>query len=279
MEVTVQPTLSNKKKGKTFILGVGAKKAGTSWLHSYIKKNKNADLGFTKEYHIWDALTQPEFKKLQETLSFPLNSVQTRRWIMQKFEWYYFYYFRSLLNSNGINITADITPNYSGLDRKTLFKIKINFERYGIDTKVVFLMRDPVDRCLSNVAMDKKLGRLPEANNHHRAAARYYKTNGYISLTRYEKTITELESVFSANNLYFGIYEEMFETENIVSLSEFLGVNVDIDFKNEIINASPKLSFDERTKGDIASYYNETYTFVADRFPQTEQLWGGFRYI
>ena len=37
-----------------FILGLGAQKAGTSWLHSTLSKNDNVHMGFTKEYHIWD---------------------------------------------------------------------------------------------------------------------------------------------------------------------------------------------------------------------------------
>ena len=37
-----------------FVLGLGAQKAGTSWLHRTLSKNDNVNLGFEKEYHVWD---------------------------------------------------------------------------------------------------------------------------------------------------------------------------------------------------------------------------------
>ena len=42
---------------KIFILGVGAQKGGTTWLHRQLNSNQNIDLGFRKEYHILDAIS------------------------------------------------------------------------------------------------------------------------------------------------------------------------------------------------------------------------------
>ena len=42
-----------------FVLNVGAQKSGTSWLRQTLLKLKFANLGFMKEYHIWDQ-TLPE---------------------------------------------------------------------------------------------------------------------------------------------------------------------------------------------------------------------------
>ncbi len=40
-----------------FLLGVGAQKAGTSWLHQQLHSRPDANFGFCKEYHIHDVLT------------------------------------------------------------------------------------------------------------------------------------------------------------------------------------------------------------------------------
>ena len=40
---------------KVFLFGVGAQKAGTSWLHEQLHRRQDADFGFCKEYHILDA--------------------------------------------------------------------------------------------------------------------------------------------------------------------------------------------------------------------------------
>ena len=42
-------------KKKKFILGLGAQKAGTSWLYNYFNSRDDFFSGFMKEYHIFDA--------------------------------------------------------------------------------------------------------------------------------------------------------------------------------------------------------------------------------
>ncbi len=49
---------------KTFILGVGAQKAGSTWLFRYLNKLPGAIRPFYKEFHIWNALEIPECKKM-----------------------------------------------------------------------------------------------------------------------------------------------------------------------------------------------------------------------
>ncbi|WP_395660452.1 hypothetical protein [Aestuariivirga sp.] len=44
---------------RTFILGVGAQKAGTTWLFHRLAGAPNASMGLVKEYNIWNALTLP----------------------------------------------------------------------------------------------------------------------------------------------------------------------------------------------------------------------------
>ncbi|MDA7431157.1 hypothetical protein N8463_01720 [Synechococcus sp. AH-601-P06] len=44
----------------TFVLGLGAQTAGSSWLHAQLNRRRDANFGFLKEYHIHDARTLPE---------------------------------------------------------------------------------------------------------------------------------------------------------------------------------------------------------------------------
>lgn len=45
---------------KTFLLGMGAQKSGTTWLHRILTARQDANFGFTKEYHVLDAVYVPE---------------------------------------------------------------------------------------------------------------------------------------------------------------------------------------------------------------------------
>jgi len=38
--------MTNKRNEKIFLLGVGAQKAGTSWLHEQLHQRRDADFGF-----------------------------------------------------------------------------------------------------------------------------------------------------------------------------------------------------------------------------------------
>ena len=45
---------------KTFLLGLGAQKAGTSWLWRYLKSHPQAALGPLKEFAVWQTVLAPD---------------------------------------------------------------------------------------------------------------------------------------------------------------------------------------------------------------------------
>jgi hypothetical protein len=265
---------------KTFVLGIGAQKSGTSWLYNYLKVLDSANLGFTKEYHIWDALYVPECKNFKLPLRTALSAKVYRSiWLMQTWEKYYFDYFTSLLNSATKNLTADITPSYSALETRVFRKILSGFAQRDVDCKVVFLMRDPVDRCLSAVAMQKRNGDLPQKSDYSNDVILYSKSRQSEIRTNYKGTVKRVEKAFTQCAIYYGIFEEMFEIDNIYKLSNFLGVSPQSDLANIKLNASEQLPVDHCLKREIAQHYKEVYEFAAHRFPKTLELWQGFKYI
>lgn len=47
-----------------FFLGMGAAKAGTSWVYEYLKRYPNVDFGIRKEYHVWSARDLENYRHL-----------------------------------------------------------------------------------------------------------------------------------------------------------------------------------------------------------------------
>ncbi len=47
--------MKDKPGPKTFLLGVGAQKAGTTWLHRYLADSQQVVRGYRKEYHVFDS--------------------------------------------------------------------------------------------------------------------------------------------------------------------------------------------------------------------------------
>jgi hypothetical protein len=253
---------------KVFILGVGAQKSGTTWLHDYLSACPHVNLGAMKEYHIWDALHNENCKYFIADKREPL------RHDLQRIEGAYERYFDSLINSK-ITHTGDITPSYSGLNEYSFRLIRAKLERLGFKVKVVFIMRDPFERCWSAVRMKRRFISNPISELDD--LSKSYKTLDFILRTDYKKTVQSLNFAFDHIDIYYGIYEVMFTPRNIKNLSDFCGVSYLPDFSNMKIHVSPKFDIEPlKIRSEIMSYYRHVYEFCWDKFPDTKNLWHQF---
>lgn len=263
---------------KRFILGVGSQKAGTTWLHEYMASFDQVGKGPLKEYHVWDALhlsicKRFKAKKRQATRS-PAKLIRRR---MQKKDGFYFDFFEDLLKTPGVQIAHDITPSYSGLGREVLRDIRQRFESRGVECRAVFLMRDPVERCLSSF----KMRASAKGKDFSSVDPVVYAMSGGSTLrTRYDKTIEELNASFDPSSIYLGLFEEMFLPEKIAAISEFIGVSPKPERSGTKVNASRSdASFSDDTRALIADQYRGVYEYMADLMPKTKHLWPGFKYL
>ncbi|KZR73757.1 hypothetical protein PMIT1320_02353 [Prochlorococcus marinus str. MIT 1320] len=90
-------TNSTTQKG-VFLLGIGAQKAITSWLHLQLHNRADANFGFCKEYHIHDALTVPKLVRYSQQQGSWLKPRTLRRQRFFKDIGRYYDYFCSLLS-------------------------------------------------------------------------------------------------------------------------------------------------------------------------------------
>lgn len=260
---------------KTFILGLGHQKTGTSWLHAYLNSLSNFNTGITKEYHIWDAL---DIKCLSRNkIKIPRNDKQTIIFKMQKDKTFYFEYFNSLF-SEKINLTADITPSYSGLKQERLEIIKDSFIKKKINVKVIIFIRDPLERIKSATRFNLDRSNYDEGikkdeTNFVNALKQYYKNEHCIFRTNYHITLENAFSVFNKENIFVGIYEKMFEPNEIIKLSDFLNVNPKINFGKIRINQTKNKVTRTKIDDDIKKYYCNVYDYCFKKFPVTKVLW------
>jgi hypothetical protein len=269
----------------TFILGVGAQKAGTSWLHQYLKLSPHFNPGLMKEYHIWDALCIDSCRKylvkdnreprVDNVDLFPLGiasreEILTLRGHIQSDSIPYEQYFAQLMYGE-FNSTGDITPAYAGLQAHSYALIKNRLESAGFKVKVVFLMRDPVERCLSAIRMQIRKTQTGEVAELLRVK---YRSERFSLRTNYHRTILEIEKVFELKDIYYGIYEEMFSAVNIEKLSQFCGVPTNLAAGAEMVNAgNDRAPIDFELAKEISDFYSDVYEFCGNRFPQTKLLW------
>ena len=269
-----------------FLLGVGAQKAGTTWLYNYLRSHPEVDLWSMKECHVFDQkhvldMTPDSKQRIKNYFqSFLSSDLLSMIYKFRRNHKHYFSYFRKLVdNSDRVFITGDITPSYAALPVSVLRNIKSSLEKNGFRVKVVFLMRDPVARCISANRMysSQRLLDFPgDTALEAEILSKEYQQTRFEIRTRYDLTITNLEQVFNPDELYFGFYEELFSDKAIAEICSFLELPFRPGKYEQVVHGSlVKSELHETVKSEIRSYYSEVYDFVLNRFGEdrVKKLW------
>lgn len=231
-----------------FLLGVGAQKAGTSWLHQQLQRRSDADFGFLKEYHIHDALTIPKlerFRHLNLQLTQPRSWLQPRSWRRQRFfsdPRRYYNYFSWLLRrprrpGRTVCLTGDITPSYAVLSAATFQAIHQQFQQRGIPVRPVFLLRDPIERIISSQRMKLRKQGQRDATTEV-TALRKRVGNGQGLRSNYNQTLEALDQAFGLEDCFIGLFETLFQQESYAALCKYLAIAYQEPDWQEKVNAS-----------------------------------------
>ena len=262
----------------TFLLGVGAQKAGTSWLHDQLDRRSDADFGFLKEYHVFDALELERFANFRPKRPTPLK---WRTWRRARFiarPERYFDYFASRLKPPQIRLTGDITPSYAGLSAKSYQRIKKAFAQRGVQTRAVFIMRDPVERFLSQQRMQlRKRGLLtPEHEIEHLNKASFKLLKRDSPRNDYPATLDALRDGFAASEVFIGLYETLFTADNHSALCRCLNIPEQTPDGSHRVNASQATtSVPPELLQRLGRHFSPLVTAVQERCPEltVDQHW------
>ncbi len=291
---TVSP-VSSAAADKTFLLGTGCQKGGTTWLFHYLKESPQYVAGYRKEYHVLDALHVPamEYRKKEVVAAAeasltrarrggPINAQPLHLASMYADPEIYFDYFTGLLNSRDDGrVTADVTPSYGMLPAEVLSGVKKSFADRGVRTVAVFLMRDPVDRILSHIRMQVRHNPQKFEKEPHELMLERHTHPQYRLRTSYDETIAALDRAFGDDERYYGFYESLFDVERIREICALLRIDFHPPKLDERKNASPPADAPESTQRVVAEHYRGVYEAVASRFPDVdlEALWPSTRLL
>lgn len=283
---------------KTFLLGVGCQKGGTTWLHHYLRGSPQMEQGYRKEYHVFDSRDLPSEEWMRDRIlgmaddelqkarrGEPADPVQLHRASMYVDPEFYYDYFAGLLRSRPrIRLTADITPDYAMLSADRMRNIRTSFEARRVRTVAAFLMRDPVERVWSQIRMQQK--RRPERfpASAEEMVARLYDEPMYEMRTRYDTTIATVDSVFDEDEVYYGFYETLFSDDEVRKVCALTGIRFrspNFEKKANVSQAKPMEGLPETTIRTVANHFQGVYEFVAKRFPDTNltEIWPSSRYV
>jgi hypothetical protein len=268
-----------------FLLGAGCQKGGTSWLYDYLAHSPACAPGFAKEATIFDILDVPDHTwnrtKVLATAAQDLAKLERgeaadprflHRAAMLADTAIYYDYYTSLANRPGKRFTMDLTPNYALLPATRFRQIKEQFAARGVQTKVVMLLRDPVDRIWSQIRMHLRQRNLVQPDRPHpRTEAeivlqRYARPTVDLR-TRYERTLENLDQVFDPPEIHVELYERLFTASSVNKIAEFVGIDARTPNFDRKVNASSRQSIGlpEDVASVVAHHYRDTYSAVAER--------------
>lgn len=229
---------------------VGAPKCGTTTMHEILKQHSQIFLPTEKEIHFFD-----NNKNFSKGINWYKN------------------YFKNIPKDK---IAGDITPSYMYYD----YAIKRIYDTFGRNVKIIFMLRNPVDRAFSEYSYNLSRGLIKEKNFEKAInlevlnkdlppfERRYF---SFISRGYYGQYIQNFLKYFPEENLHFILFEDEFLKDSqkcIKDLQEFLGIkyeklNTDLKSNTGFVPHYPginKLLFDPNPIRSVLKKMIPVYT-------------------
>ncbi|WP_019509042.1 sulfotransferase [Pleurocapsa sp. PCC 7319] len=248
-------------------LVIGAQKAGTTWLYHQLSKHPDVFIPPVKEVHYFDrdkAYNSPNRLALASvTERINSNSSSAKEWrkhllnhvinqdresIFQS-QWYLNYLFgnydndwyKSLYIGNKSKICGEVTPSYSILNNSDIQNIKKLFP----EIKIIFLMRNPIDRDWSHFRYDCHQRKIQPSSVPTKDILNFMNKDGVRARSDYAKILKRWTEIFSQEQILIGYYDQIKDQpQNLLSdICSFLGLDYSNHFREQLVtrkfNQSP----------------------------------------
>ncbi|RLA76855.1 MAG: hypothetical protein DRG78_18320 [Epsilonproteobacteria bacterium] len=310
-------------KNKTVFIGIGAQKAGTSWLNDTLSNYANLITPHIKELHYFDikwldyelntvAIYKGRAKELKQISSNVSDTVQNKSNEFQrkknKSEFFledylekyelekkceriialanilsikndidYIRYFYNLGKNK--DIIGEITPSYSLLPVEGFMNIKTLIPH----AKIIFLMRDPIDRFVSQLKFKRKTrlsSGLGEYDIHINFENKLH-DNSFIHRSDYERVILSIEKIFDVQNILILFYEELLFEDTVNEYRKIESyLNLEKKDEQEILswrekksNATEEIDIKPELKKMAGKKFKHIYEYIFERFSNVPQKW------
>ncbi len=222
-------------------IGIGAQKAGTTWLYQNLRPHPRIWIPW-KEIHYFDRkikLTSSPYSRLfgedrreyrWDKRDFHWNGTSLRGFPSDLL-WLYKYFVRSpdddwylsLFEPSGGRVAGEITPSYSILDREMVARV----HALAPEAKIIFMMRNPIERAWSQAVMrltnkNYAVDETSEERFHRRFGRRASQLR-----TDYLRTLENWGSLFPEEQIFIGFLEDasLHPEELLEKVYGFLGVD------------------------------------------------------
>ncbi len=270
-------------EGKTFLVCVGAAKCATSWLYAYLDNHPAAAVSPLKELHFFnarfprnslvdaDALALARLAYHLNQPGDPVENLHQRpafrasldRAQMLYDDNAYFAHFARLC-SDTTETLCDLTPAYSALEEAGFLYLRRFFASQRIALKILFVMRDPVERFWSQL---RHLQQMKPENDILRLWPEALRSKTLNARADYRETVSNLDTIFDADQVLYLFYEELFSSESVRRLSEFAGLEpLPFDLETRFNETTVKLAMPPDAAQALGERLGPQYAFCRKRF-------------
>lgn len=256
---------------KTLLVGIGAPKSGTSWLYGYLRDHPQVLMSPIKEMNVFNARFRPDLakdwnekfaaklKKMEASGDAPKRQLEAMRMrvAMSTDPSAYIRFFKQLTRPE-YKAFGEVSPGYILLREDGLAALRDQHPK----TRVILLMRDPVERVWSAVRMRQRESGVDAVEGFDSAV----KNDLMMERGRYDLIVSALDKVFAPEDVWLGFYETLFEEEKIRSLCDFAEVDyVEADFDRRP-NVAPEADMPAEHQATARAALDPVYAFCRERF-------------
>lgn len=261
------------------VIGIGAQKAGTTTVSRELKRHPDFAFSGIKELHYFDSRHIPRLavyrsEKFKGLLASGTNPRSGKKVSEERLKLLglrvelgegkldYVERFAREFDLPRFRCFGEVTPAYALLPRAGFEEIRDTHP----DTKLIFIMRDPMDRVLSHARFEVTRGARtqPEVENG------FMLDHRCIDRSQYADTIGQVLDVFSPESVFFGFFEDLVSDMPgfFRNLYDFLDLDYLAPVPERHENPSARIEFSVPER-EIFERLRPTYEFVAGRWPDT----------
>lgn len=273
-------------------LCIGAQKAGTTWLYKNLRHHREIWLPPIKEIHYFDHFLYHQFpfskdfnrdgiwfKRFKKMWIQQFKLLLRGRCDFQVWKWGIKFFFKtrtldwysSIFEPGKGRRTGDITPAYSTLSLNEVAYVK----KVLPGAKIVFFMRNPIDRAWSSARMALKREDGNWGTDIESFALKIINSQFQLLRGNYLRTLKNWQSYYSKECFFIGFFEELSACPEdlLLRLYKFLGVSSSDEFIPKEIRNNVNPSMDVLIPPKIAVYLANMYY---DDIKELNKLFGGY---
>lgn len=286
----------------TLLYGVGATKAGTTWLYRYLHDHPQCAMPAVKEAHYWDTFDPEACEKQVAAYRLRLRDMRAAKDLAQVEgrDWQVVNMDRRINDmkaligalegdrsgdrayvawlthgSDSAAIVGDITPNYATLTDVELTRMR----DLSPTTKFLYLIRDPLDRLWSHIRMQARRQRQAHEQYEQKSNNILYRilNRGHeahiLERGDYPKIIRKLRRVIPEGRLLIQFTEDLFTATGLAKVCAFLGIRPVAPATARPSNVGQDVVMLDKLRPRALGLLNEHYEWVARNVGPLPQQW------